>query len=72
MKLLKRNNYYVLDDYYRQTIDLDTALDARHLVSVLASICPDIQCTYYDKGMTLNNVRNRMHQKIDITWKHQI
>lgn len=72
MRQSKVYGYYVLEDYYRQEIDLDTALDARHLVSVLSSICPDLKCTYYDHGMTLNNVRNRMLQKIDITWKHQI
>lgn len=66
------NGNYVLKSYYRTEIPLDTALDARHLLSVFKSFCPNMKCTFEDKVVRLDNVRNHMLQKIYITWKHQI
>lgn len=72
MKIRRSNNFYVLDDYFRQEIDLDTAKDARHLVSVLSSFCPDINLTFEPKKVKCNNVCNHMHQKLVISWKYEL
>lgn len=72
MKVRKTDFRYVLENYYRDRIDLDTCLDARHLVSVLTSLCPDIQITYRESELLLNNICNHMHRPILITWKYGI
>lgn len=66
------NGSYVLNSYYRKEIPLDTALDARHLVSIFKSFCPNMKCTFADKAVYFDNVMNHYLQKIFITWKHQI
>lgn len=71
-RIRKSNSFYVLDDYYRQVIDLDTAKDARHLVSVLSSMCPDINITFDHMKVKCNNICNHMHQKLEITWKYEL
>lgn len=69
MKMRKRvNSSYVIENYYREKIEMDTAHDARHLLSVLTSLFPDIQVSFSEKCIHLSNVRNHMLQKIDITW----
>lgn len=72
MRKRRENGQYVLSDYYRSDIDMDTALDARHLVSVLVSLCPDLICDFQDHKVVLRNVRNHMLQNICITWKYTI
>lgn len=68
------NDLYVLKNYYRTEIKLDTAHDASHLLSVMTSFCPAISydMSANDKTCYLNNVRNHMHQRVKITWTHQI
>lgn len=66
------NDLYILKDYYRTEINLDTAKDVSHLVSLLKSVCPKLSLCYGDKVCYLLNVRNHMHQKIKITWLYQI
>lgn len=67
-----QNGLYVLHDYYRDEIDLDTALDARQLISVLVAIMPDLKCDFKDKQVDLVNLRNHMLQRVKITWKYQL
>lgn len=66
------NDLYILKDYYRTEINLDTAKDVTHLVSLLKSFCPELSIDYGDKVCYLRNVRNHMHQRVKITWTNQI
>lgn len=68
----KQNSSYVLSDYYRENIELDTAHDARHLLSVLTSVFPDIHVEFSDKCIHCLNVRNHMLKKVNITWLNGI
>lgn len=68
----KQNSSYVLSDYYRENIEMDTAHDARHLLSVLTSVFPDISVDFDDKCIHINNVRNHMLKKVNITWTNGI
>ena len=68
----KQLGLYVIPNYYLTEINLDTSLDARHVVSLLTSFFPDISVTYTDKCCLLNNVRNSQHQKVKVTWLYQI
>lgn len=72
MRKRQENNLYVLEDYFRDKIDLDTALDARHLVSILVSFCPELALEYQENCVICKNLRNHMLQRITITWKYQI
>lgn len=64
--------FHRLRDYYRHDIELDTAHDARHLLSVFTSFYPDIYVDFYDSYAIIRNICNTFGLPLTIRWRTQI
>ncbi len=59
-----------LEHYYREVVEFDTSHDARHALSLLTSIFPDINVSFPDfNTAVINNVRNHLYTKITFKWR---
>lgn len=59
--------------YYRDVVEFDTAHDARHCLSILTSVFPDIRVSFPDfDSCVIENVTNHLFKKLKFTWRNKI
>lgn len=64
--------FHRLQSYYRDAIELDTAHDARHMLSVFTTFFPDISCDFHENDVVLRNITNSFGQPITILWRLKV
>lgn len=71
---MKKNfRLHRLEHYYRDVVDFDTAHDARHALSLLTSIFPDIRVSFPDfDTVRLENIKNHLFSTIVFRWRNKV
>lgn len=64
--------FHRLKDYYPGEIQLDTAHDARHLLSVFTAFCPDISVEFHEDSYLVRNITNNQGNPILVKWRLQV
>ena len=64
--------YHRMRNYFRRVIELDTAHDASHLLSVLTAVYPDIDCDFGESYVEIRNITNNYGTPLKIVWRLQV
>lgn len=70
MKRATPRQVHRLEHYYREVVEFDTSHDARHALSLLTSVFPDINVCFPDfNTAVINNVVNHLYHKLTFKWR---
>ena len=64
--------FHRLKSYYRGVIELDTAHDARHMLSVFTAFFPDIYVEFLEDSYLVRNITNSQGNPILVKWKLKV